>query len=162
MQGSPWPANSLDPHLAPAARSATLSPIRHRRNPFAMLRVTDLTVEIGHRLLVDEASFTIAPGDVVGLVGPNGAGKTTLLRTLAEAATASGASGKGDPRVQLVGALAWLPQESPPTSESTGLARLLSARGLDKTRDELERARRRIEASQDQRARDRAIRRFSQ
>ncbi len=127
-----------------------------------MLRVTDMTVEIGHRLLVDETSFTISPGDVVGLVGPNGAGKTTLLRTLAEAATASGASGKGDPRVQLVGALAWLPQESPPTSESTGLARLLSARGLDKTRDELERARRRIEASQDQRARDRAIRRFSQ
>jgi len=129
----------------------------------AMLRVTDLTVEIGHRLLVDEASFTIAPGDVVGLVGPNGAGKTSLLRTLAEAvAAASAKGGKGDPYVQLVGALAWLPQESPPTSASTGLARLLSARGLDAARDELEQARRRIEASQDQRDRDRAIRRFSQ
>jgi ATPase subunit of ABC transporter with duplicated ATPase domains len=135
------------------------------KEPVAMLRVTDLTVEIGPRLLVDEASFTIAPGDVVGLVGPNGAGKTTLLRTLAEAVTATakaGKGGKGDPHVQLVGALAWLPQESPPTSASTGLARLLSARGLDTARDELEQARRRIEASQDQRARDRAIRRFSQ
>ncbi len=134
-----------------------------------MLRVTDLTVEIGHRLLVDEASFTIAPGDVVGLVGPNGAGKTTLLRTLAEAAagprgTAGGAKGgaKGNPHVQLVGALGWLPQESPPTTESTGLARLLSARGLDQAREELERARRSIDASPDGRARDRAIRHFSQ
>jgi ABC-2 type transport system ATP-binding protein len=44
-----------------------------------MLRVVDLTVEVGHRLLVAEASFTVAPGDVVGLVGPNGAGKTTTL-----------------------------------------------------------------------------------
>ena len=44
-----------------------------------MLRVVDLTVEVGHRLLVAEASFTVAPGDVVGLVGPNGAGKTSLL-----------------------------------------------------------------------------------
>src|SRR6266540_1410346 len=54
-----------------------------------MLRATDLTVEIGPRLLVADASFTVAPGDVVGLVGPNGAGKTTLLGTLAEAARAT-------------------------------------------------------------------------
>ena len=45
-----------------------------------MLRVVDLTVEVGHRLLVAEASFTVAPGDKVGLVGRNGAGKTRLLR----------------------------------------------------------------------------------
>jgi ABC-type multidrug transport system ATPase subunit len=44
-----------------------------------MLRVNDLTVETGHRLLAAEVSFTVAPGDVVGLVGPNGAGKTTSL-----------------------------------------------------------------------------------
>jgi ATPase subunit of ABC transporter with duplicated ATPase domains len=55
-----------------------------------MLRVVDLTVEVGHRLLVAEASFTVAPGDVVGLVGPNGAGKTSLLRTLSERAGGSG------------------------------------------------------------------------
>jgi ATPase subunit of ABC transporter with duplicated ATPase domains len=142
-----------------------------------MLRATDLTVEIGPRLLLDEASFTIAPGDVVGLVGPNGAGKTTLLGTLAEAARAAGAlmgggppmdgsaldgSGGGrNPAVQLTGTLAWLPQESPPTTESTGLARLLSARGLDVARQELEAARRRIDATADARARDRAIKRFS-
>jgi hypothetical protein len=63
--------------------------------------------------------------------------------------------------VSLVGRLAWLPQESPPTTASTGLARLLSARGLDRARQELEAARRRIDQSQDVRARDRAIKRFS-
>jgi ATPase subunit of ABC transporter with duplicated ATPase domains len=142
-----------------------------------MLRATDLTVEIGPRLLLAEASFTVASGDVVGLVGPNGAGKTTLLGTLAEAARATGAlmggpppadgsapdgSGGGrNPAVQLTGTLAWLPQESPPTTESTGLARLLSARGLDVARQELEAARRRIDATADARARDRAIKRFS-
>jgi ATPase subunit of ABC transporter with duplicated ATPase domains len=139
-----------------------------------MLRVSDLNVEIGPRLLLAEASFTVAPGDVVGLVGPNGAGKTTLLGTLAEAADAAGAlmGGAGpareraaerrpNPSVQLSGTLAWLPQESPPTVESTGLARLLSARGLDRARQELEAARRRIDASPDARARDRSIKRFS-
>ena len=121
-----------------------------------MLGVIDLTVEVGHRLLVAEASFIVAPGDVVGLVGPNGAGKTSLLRTLSERAQV-----RRDPAVSLV-ELAWLPQGSPPTTASTGLARLLSARGLDRARrDYLEEARRRIDQGADARARDRAIKRFS-
>src|SRR5919201_6879410 len=134
-----------------------------------MLRVVDLTVEVGHRLLAADVSFTVAPGDVVGLVGPNGAGKTTLLCAVAESAAAAGrllgarhADGlRPDPAVQLVGELAWLPQESPPTTATTGLARLLEARGLDRHRQELEAARRRIERAADARARDHAIRRFS-
>ena len=39
-------------------------------------------MEIGGRLLVDDASFTIMPRDKVGLVGRNGAGKTTFFKTL--------------------------------------------------------------------------------
>jgi ATPase subunit of ABC transporter with duplicated ATPase domains len=136
-----------------------------------MLRATDLTVEIGPRLLVADASFTVSPGDVVGLVGPNGAGKTTLLTTLAAAASAAGALRGADPAedadtqrvpgVAFTGTLAWLPQESPPTTSATGLQRLLSARGLDHAKARLEEARRRIDASADERARDRAIKRFS-
>jgi ATPase subunit of ABC transporter with duplicated ATPase domains len=134
-----------------------------------MLRATDLSVEIGPRLLVADASFTVSPGDVVGLVGPNGAGKTTLLSTLAGAARAAGAlqgaqpddDGHRVPAVAFTGTLAWLPQESPPTASSTGLQRLLSARGLDHAKAALEEARRRIDASPDPRSRDRAIKRFS-
>ena len=122
-----------------------------------MLNVTNLTVETGHRLLAAEVTFVVAPGDVVGLVGPNGAGKTTLLRTVAERAAVGGA----DHAVTLVGTIGWLPQESPPTTGTTGLARLLSARGLDALRADLEAARQRIDASSDTRARDRAIKRFS-
>jgi ABC-2 type transport system ATP-binding protein len=48
-----------------------------------VLQVNDLTIEAGHKLLADEVTFTVAPGDVIGLVGPNGAGKTTTLRALA-------------------------------------------------------------------------------
>jgi len=32
---------------------------------------------------VEDLSFTVAPGEIVGLIGPNGAGKTTTLRALA-------------------------------------------------------------------------------
>ncbi len=36
----------------------------------------------GDRLLIDDLSFTLPPGGIVGVIGPNGAGKTTLLRMI--------------------------------------------------------------------------------
>lgn len=47
-----------------------------------MLRVTDLEVRAGARLLLDSCSFQVIDGDKVGLVGRNGAGKTTTMRIL--------------------------------------------------------------------------------
>ena len=41
-----------------------------------------LSVEVGGRLTLEEASFTVRAGDKVGLVGRNGAGKTSLLKVL--------------------------------------------------------------------------------
>jgi len=38
--------------------------------------------EYGDRLLVEDMSFTLPPGGIVGVIGPNGAGKTTLFRMI--------------------------------------------------------------------------------
>jgi energy-dependent translational throttle protein EttA len=52
-------------------------------------RLGDLVIEADHlnkgfgdRLLVDDLSFKLPPGGIVGVIGPNGAGKTTLFRMI--------------------------------------------------------------------------------
>jgi ABC-2 type transport system ATP-binding protein len=46
------------------------------------IEVTGLTKRFGDTLAVDDLSFTVAAGRIVGFLGPNGAGKTTTLRAL--------------------------------------------------------------------------------
>jgi ABC-2 type transport system ATP-binding protein len=48
-----------------------------------MLEVRGLVKEYKNFRAVNELSFTIQPGEIVGLLGPNGAGKTTALRCIA-------------------------------------------------------------------------------
>src|SRR6266436_2015859 len=47
-----------------------------------MIEVTHLTKYFGPILAVDDISFRIAQGEIVGFLGPNGAGKTTTIRIL--------------------------------------------------------------------------------
>ncbi len=47
-----------------------------------MIQANKLTRLYGDFAAVDQVSFTIQPGEVVGLLGPNGAGKTTIMRML--------------------------------------------------------------------------------
>lgn len=48
-----------------------------------MIQVLSLTKRYGNFTAVRDLSFSVGPGEVLGLVGPNGAGKTTTLRCLA-------------------------------------------------------------------------------
>lgn len=48
-----------------------------------MLQVTGLVKEYKDYRAVNDLTFTIKPGEIVGLIGPNGAGKTTALRCIA-------------------------------------------------------------------------------
>ena len=48
-----------------------------------MIEVSGLSKRYGTFTAVHELSFTVRPGEVLGLVGPNGAGKTSTLRCLA-------------------------------------------------------------------------------
>ncbi len=47
-----------------------------------MIETQSLTRRFGDRVAVENLSFSLAEGQVVGLLGPNGAGKTTTLRML--------------------------------------------------------------------------------
>jgi ABC-2 type transport system ATP-binding protein len=47
-----------------------------------MIAVKDLTKRYAHTTAVDQISFAVAKGQIVGFLGPNGAGKTTTMRVL--------------------------------------------------------------------------------
>ena len=47
-----------------------------------LLRVDGVTVRFGGITAVDDVSFDVSEGELLGLIGPNGAGKTTLMRAI--------------------------------------------------------------------------------
>lgn len=75
------------------------------------LVVDQLVVHRGACPVVDRVSFSVGPGEVVGLVGPNGAGKTTLMRAVLGLLPHTGHSSLAalSPRNR-ARAAAWLPQ----------------------------------------------------
>src|SRR3989442_1152303 len=48
-----------------------------------MLQVNNISLSYGPRLVLDDVSFTVAPGEKAGLIGVNGAGKSSLLKIVA-------------------------------------------------------------------------------
>ena len=47
-----------------------------------VIEFDDLKKGFGDRLLIDDLSFKLPPGGIVGVIGPNGAGKTTLFKMI--------------------------------------------------------------------------------
>ena len=47
-----------------------------------VIEVSGLKKAMGDKLLVEDLSFSLPPGGIVGVIGPNGAGKTTLFKML--------------------------------------------------------------------------------
>ncbi|MEK9556856.1 MAG: energy-dependent translational throttle protein EttA [Alphaproteobacteria bacterium] len=47
-----------------------------------VINAEGLSKGFGERLLIDDLSFRLPPGGIVGVIGPNGAGKTTLFRMI--------------------------------------------------------------------------------
>ena len=64
-------AKDLEIYIPPGPRLGNL-----------VIEAKGLTKAYGDRVLLDEVSFSIPPGAIVGIVGPNGAGKTTLFRMI--------------------------------------------------------------------------------
>ena len=107
-----------------------------------MLRVVDLSVEVGGRLTLVGATFTIHAGDKVGLIGRNGAGKTSMLKVLA------GEAEPADGHITRTGALGYLnqdPRRTAQVSEATALQHVLGGRELDEIVVRMEKLRLRME-----------------
>lgn len=64
-------AEDLEIYIPPGPRLGNL-----------VVEAHDLTKAFGDRLLLENLTFTLPPGAIVGVIGPNGAGKTTLFRMI--------------------------------------------------------------------------------
>src|SRR5579885_1864764 len=58
-------------------------PIYGSKQSKTMLQVQHIHLSYGPRLILDDVSFTVAPGEKAGLIGVNGAGKRYLLKIIA-------------------------------------------------------------------------------
>ncbi|HLT96278.1 MAG TPA: ABC-F family ATP-binding cassette domain-containing protein [Acidimicrobiia bacterium] len=123
-----------------------------------MIVVKDLRIDVGPVTLMDGVSFSVQPGDKIGLVGRNGAGKSSLIRTLVGYTAPAAGS------ISRTGDLGYFSQETDPPDlerpDVTALERILAARQIGSMLRRIEETRRKIERL-DGEPRDRAIARFA-
>ena len=90
-----------------------------------MIKTQNLTKHFDGLVAVDDLSFSVEPGEVLGFLGPNGAGKTTTMRMLAGFITPTSGSGSvaghdvvAEPEAAKA-ALGYLPEGAPHYGEMT-------------------------------------------
>ena len=109
-----------------------------------MLQVQGISVEVGGRLVVENASFSVMPRDKVGIVGRNGAGKTSLFKVLGGAVEPHGG------KILRKGAFGYLPQDPkiPGSREQhSAITHILSGRNIDEELTRIEKLRLTMEES---------------
>lgn len=84
-----------------------------------MIEIHHLTMDYGALRAVDDCSFSVKQGEIVGLLGPNGAGKTTIMKILATQIVPTSGTAKvagldvlADPR-GVRSRLGYLPEQAP-------------------------------------------------
>lgn len=114
----------------------------------SILTINNLTKRYGSALALDNVSFELKAGEVVGLLGPNGAGKTTLMRILLGLAKATqgeievfGEAPGSREMLRRVGAIIETPAFVPNMSgrDCLKLAALAKGVGMDKVEENLKR-----------------------
>jgi ATPase subunit of ABC transporter with duplicated ATPase domains len=113
-----------------------------------MLQAQAISVEVGGKLLVERASFTVMAKDKVGIVGRNGAGKTSLFKVL------GGANEPAEGRVMRKGGFGYLPQDPKIDGDldgRTSVTHILSGKGIDEEIIRMEKLRIAMEENPDER-----------
>ncbi len=93
-----------------------------------MIDVRSLTKHYGNLTAVDDLSFQVEPGEVLGFLGPNGAGKSTTMRMIAGFLTPTSGTAEvfgHDVRTDPIGAkrvIGYLPEGAPNYPEMTPLS----------------------------------------
>ncbi|MDH3189940.1 MAG: ATP-binding cassette domain-containing protein [Acidimicrobiia bacterium] len=123
-----------------------------------MLIARDIQIDVGPRVLLTGASFSVQSGDRVGLVGRNGAGKTTLMKVLMGRQTPAAGSVLRSGEIGYFSQEAALPDLEHP--DATALERILMAREIGALQRRIEQTRKRLHGLTGD-EQDRGILRFS-
>jgi zinc/manganese transport system ATP-binding protein len=102
-------------------------------NVETVLDVDGVSLWLSGRKVLDDVSFSLAPGEFAGLIGSNGAGKTTLLRVILglQAPSAGTVRVAGQPRTRRGSLIGYVPQKILLDPDMPLRARDLVGLGLD-------------------------------